>query len=111
MPSIQIGSSEGAVLGPVAPDSRGAIAGIPVTGQKIDQIYPARLTKNDIIMSKKGKICMTIPKNRRGATRRDCLKLGLGALCGAGFVDLLRLQSKAAGESTAVARSVILIWM
>jgi hypothetical protein len=44
-------------------------------------------------------------------SRRDCLKLGLGALCGAGFVDLLRLKAQASRESTAVARSVILIWM
>ena len=43
-------------------------------------------------------------------SRRDCLKLGLGALCGAGFVDLLRLKARASTD-TAVARSVILIWM
>jgi hypothetical protein len=54
---------------------------------------------------------MTLQKNRSGATRRDCLKLGLGALFGAGFVDMLRLQSRANGGSAAVARSVILIWM
>ena len=45
------------------------------------------------------------------ATRRDCLKLGLGALGGAGFTDLLRLKARAAGDSTAPARSCILIWM
>lgn len=47
----------------------------------------------------------------RNVSRRDCLKLGLGALCGAGLVDLLRLKAQANGDSTAVARSVILIWM
>ncbi|MBI3822720.1 MAG: DUF1501 domain-containing protein [Planctomycetes bacterium] len=54
---------------------------------------------------------MTVQKTRFSATRRDCLKLGLSALCGAGFVDLLRLKAHASGASDAVARSVILIWM
>ncbi len=44
-------------------------------------------------------------------TRRDSLKLGLGALLGTGMVDLLRLQAQAAGTSAAPARSCILIWM
>ncbi len=44
-------------------------------------------------------------------TRRDTLKLGLGTLLGTGLVDLLRLQSQAAGTSAAPARSCILIWM
>src|SRR5205814_645019 len=47
---------------------------------------------------------------RSTVSRRDCFKLGLGALCGAGFVDLLRLKARASAD-TAVARSVILIWM
>ena len=52
---------------------------------------------------------MTIQKP--AVTRRDCLKLGLGALCGAGFVDMLRLQAQATGASAAPAKSCILIWM
>lgn len=54
---------------------------------------------------------MTMQKNRSSVTRRDCLKLGLGALFGGGLADMLRLKSRASGESAAVARSVILIWM
>ncbi len=44
-------------------------------------------------------------------SRRDSLKLGLGALLGTGMVDLLRLQSQASGTSASSARSCILIWM
>jgi len=46
-------------------------------------------------------------------TRRDCLKLGLGALAGAGLTDLLRLTAPANdGRSLApAAKSCILIWM
>jgi hypothetical protein len=46
-------------------------------------------------------------------TRRDCLKLGLGALAGTGFTDLLRLRSQAdEGRTiTPTAKSCILIWM
>lgn len=49
----------------------------------------------------------------QNVTRRDCLKLGLGALMGGGFVDALRLRSVAAAEGGAApaARSCILIWM
>lgn len=45
--------------------------------------------------------------------RRDCLKLGLGALAGAGLADLLRLRSQAANRSSIAprARGCILIWM
>jgi len=54
--------------------------------------------------------------NCNGATRRDCLKLGLGALLGGGLTHLLRLRSVAAdgGEKTSAApaaNSCILIWM
>lgn len=42
--------------------------------------------------------------------RRDCLKLGLGALLGGGFVDAVRARS-AAGDSTANKTSCILIWL
>jgi hypothetical protein len=46
-------------------------------------------------------------------SRRDCLKLGLGALAGAGFTDLLRLRGAANETETIVptAKSCILIWM
>lgn len=42
--------------------------------------------------------------------RRDCLKLGLGALLGGGFVDALRLRAFA-GEPAAPKTSCILIWL
>ncbi|HEX8199886.1 MAG TPA: DUF1501 domain-containing protein, partial [Isosphaeraceae bacterium] len=48
--------------------------------------------------------------NCESVTRRDCLRLGLGALLGGGLVDALRLRGRAAlagGPST----SCILIWM
>src|SRR4051812_30651980 len=50
--------------------------------------------------------------NCRGMTRRDCVKLGLGALAGAGFTDLLRLRAAANEQSstTSTAKSCILIW-
>jgi hypothetical protein len=48
-------------------------------------------------------------------TRRDCLKLGLGAFFGGSFVDALRLRALASTSETggpaATARSCILIWM
>src|SRR4051812_16976624 len=49
-------------------------------------------------------------RNCEGTTRRDCLKLGLGALFGGGLAQTLRLR---AGEtaSTRQAKSCILIWM
>src|SRR5436190_8271039 len=42
--------------------------------------------------------------------RRDCLKLGLGALLGGGFVDAIRARGTA-GDSTAHKTSCILIWL
>jgi len=60
---------------------------------------------------------MSTRRNCNGVTRRDCLRLGLGAATGMGLVDLLRLRS-AAGESGKAsdspkrsAQSCILIWM
>jgi len=47
----------------------------------------------------------------KNITRRDSLKLGIGALLGGGLVDTLRLQSRASGDSAAPAKSCILIWM
>jgi hypothetical protein len=56
---------------------------------------------------------MTTHRNCTGTTRRDCLKLGLGALLGGGLVHALRLRAKAAdGNNTSPeARSCILLWM
>lgn len=53
---------------------------------------------------------MAIHRNCEGTTRRDCLKLGLGALCSGGFVDALGGRSANAGESTR-GTSCILIWL
>ena len=52
--------------------------------------------------------------NCDGISRRDSLKLGLGGLLGAGFVDMLRLRSAASGNSSldkAPAKNCILIWL
>lgn len=59
---------------------------------------------------------MALSRNCAGVTRRDCLQLGLGAVLGAGLIDLLRLQASAAPLSPlaprkAKAKSCILIWM
>src|SRR3984957_7782611 len=53
---------------------------------------------------------MTIKNNRAGFSRRDCIKLGLGAFFGGGLTQALRLKAQAAG-TTAAAKSCILIWM
>lgn len=56
---------------------------------------------------------MTLHYNCEGLARRDCLKLGLGALAAGGFTDALRLRS-AASESSRVAtnkNACILIWL
>ena len=53
---------------------------------------------------------MAIHRNCEGMKRRDCLKLGLGALLGGGFVDALRWRASA--ESTLPRKmSCILIWL
>jgi hypothetical protein len=45
-------------------------------------------------------------------TRRDCLRLGLGALLGGGLIDALRVRGQAAlGRKNPGATSCILIWM
>src|SRR5947209_7509385 len=47
-------------------------------------------------------------------TRRDCLRLGVGALLGGGFVDALRLRataSESGSTSRPAANSCILVWM
>ncbi len=51
--------------------------------------------------------------NCEGVSRRDCLKLGLGGLFGAGMVDLLRLsgQASTAAHITPTAKSCILVWL
>src|SRR3954454_2670034 len=53
---------------------------------------------------------MGLHKNCESVTRRDCLRLGLGALIGGGLIDALRLRSGAA-LAGAKATSCILIWM
>src|SRR5262249_19933054 len=53
---------------------------------------------------------MASHRNCEGMQRRDCLKLGLGALMAGGFVDALRSRG-AAGESTAPKTSCILVWL
>ncbi len=53
-------------------------------------------------------------RNCQGATRRDCLQLGLGALAAGGLVNLLRLSGQAAERRGEVSRrptSCILVWM
>ena len=53
---------------------------------------------------------MTTHHNCEGLQRRDCLKLGLGALLGGGFVDALRLRTNAE-QKTARKTSCILVWL
>src|SRR5262245_33098015 len=54
---------------------------------------------------------MSRRRNCEGFTRRDCLRLGLGALLGGGLVNALRLRAVAGDTAAAQARSCILIWM
>src|SRR5262249_29269127 len=54
---------------------------------------------------------MSQHRNCNGATRRDCLRLGLGTLFGGGLVHALRLSGQAATGSSPQAKSCILIWM
>src|SRR5689334_5487482 len=63
-------------------------------------------------------LCVSVPlwlESFSGGTmnRRDCLKLGLGALLGGGLASALRLRSLAAEGRTVTpaADSCILIWM
>jgi len=59
-------------------------------------------------------LCMASYANCEGQTRRDCLKLGLSAALGAGFVDLLRLKGNASSSAAALdgpAKSCILVWL
>jgi len=50
--------------------------------------------------------------NCEGATRRDCLKLGLGGLMAGGLVGMLRAQAHAAqAVSRAPAKACILVWL
>ena len=49
-------------------------------------------------------------QNCAGITRRDCLRLGLGGMFGAGFVDLVR-GTEATRSVEAKAKSCILIWL
>lgn len=54
---------------------------------------------------------MTISKNCDGATRRDCLQLGLGSLLGGGLVGALQARGIAAADTKRQADACILIWM
>src|SRR4051812_37726931 len=61
---------------------------------------------------------MSIPRNcESSATRRDCLRLGLGSLLGGGLVDALRLRGRAASPGlpgsprSTRPTSCIMIWM
>lgn len=54
---------------------------------------------------------MAIHQNCDGMRRRDCLKLGLGALTGAGFVDAIRHRAEASAGSPSRSTSCILIWL
>lgn len=57
---------------------------------------------------------MSFSVNCEGFRRRDCLKLGVGALFGGSFVNALRLQGQAAeviSGSSQKAKRCILIWM
>ena len=53
---------------------------------------------------------MALHTNCESMTRRDCLRLGLGALVGGGLVDALRLRGEAALAGSRPT-SCILIWM
>jgi hypothetical protein len=54
---------------------------------------------------------MTIHTNCQGMTRRDCLRLGLGALWGGGLAHALRLRAWAGTAESPAAKSCILIWL
>ncbi len=53
---------------------------------------------------------MSVHRNCEGTKRRDCLKLGLGAFLGGGFVDALRMRA-VAGDPNQRKTSCILIWL
>lgn len=50
-------------------------------------------------------------RNCEGTSRRDCLKLGLGALVGGGLVGALRATASGAATVAPQAKACILIWM
>ncbi|HEX5270419.1 MAG TPA: DUF1501 domain-containing protein, partial [Gemmataceae bacterium] len=56
---------------------------------------------------------MTTHRNCQGVSRRDCLRLGLGALLGGGLVHALRVRALAGSPEApgAKAKGCILIWM
>lgn len=54
---------------------------------------------------------MTIHRNCDGYSRRDCLKLGLGALVGGGLAGALQAQAIAGPNGLSQAKACILIWM
>lgn len=55
---------------------------------------------------------MNIHRNCEGTFRRDCLKLGVGALLGGGLTEGLRLRAQASSTSSASNKTAcILIWL
>jgi len=54
---------------------------------------------------------MAIHQNCEGMHRRDCLKLGLGALLAGGFVDAVRSRGTAGDTPAAKKTSCILVWL
>jgi hypothetical protein len=54
---------------------------------------------------------MTTYTNCQGMSRRDCLRLGLGALLGGGLAHALRLRAWAGTAESPAAKSCILIWL
>src|SRR5437899_7310840 len=56
---------------------------------------------------------MSVHTNCEATTRRDCLRLGLGALLGGGLIEALRARGEAAEAvaTSARAKACILIWM
>jgi Protein of unknown function (DUF1501) len=55
---------------------------------------------------------MGVHRNCEAATRRDCLRLGLGTLIGGGLVDALRLRGLASADLAKKPKtSCILVWM
>lgn len=54
---------------------------------------------------------MAFRTNCNGASRRDCLQIGLGTLLGGGLATALRAQAREGTKPQTTAKSCILIWM
>ena len=69
----------------------------------IDQLGRVRLQglierPGVIAIRDRKKVSMSLHTNCESVTRRDCLRLGLGALIGGGLIDALRLRGEAAAR-------------